>query len=140
MWIFSSSSSDPMLLDSCAGLRELHARIETFLKSTDQTLALSAATDGNPAPYERFLLGLRITKSEGTARLSRGSHNWLQSLASAPDLQHFNKKVLVEHETEHHHWYCSPISLIIEADSARVASHESQPRVRERTRREAAHV
>jgi hypothetical protein len=46
MWIFSSSSSDPMLLDSCAGLRELHARIETFLKSTDQTLALSAATDG----------------------------------------------------------------------------------------------
>jgi len=56
MWIFYSNSGDPMLLDSCAGLRELHTRIEAFLESIDQTLTLSAAADGDPAPCSQASL------------------------------------------------------------------------------------
>ena len=114
-----------MLLDSCAALRQLHLRIGAFLDSSDHTLALPATTEGDPGPYERFLAGLRITKSDGAARLSLGRDSWLELFASVSDLRRFNAKVLVDQETDHHHWYCSPLSLIIEADSIWVSEHES---------------
>jgi len=43
MWIFSATRGDPMLLDSRAGLRELHEVLSNFIGSPAETLALPAA-------------------------------------------------------------------------------------------------
>lgn len=112
-----------MLLDSCAGLRELHGRIKSFVESAENTLALPAAIEGSPAPYERFLSGLRLTKGEGEASLALGADGCLHLSADSTELRRFADVALVEEETGHHHWYCNPISLIIEADTMWVEEH-----------------
>ena len=117
-----------MLLDSCAGLRDLHGRIKAFVESAENTLALPAAIEGSPAPYERFLSGLRLTKSEGKASLARGADDWLHLSADSTELRRFAEVVLVEDETDHHHWYCNPISLIVQADTMWVEEHEAWER------------
>ena len=112
-----------MLLDSCAGLQDLHSRIKAFVESAENTLALPASIEGTPTPYERFLSGLRLTKGEGKASLALDADDWLHLSADSTDLRRFADVVLVEEETDHHHWYCNPISLIIEADSIWVEEH-----------------
>jgi len=128
MWIFSATQGDPMLLDSCAGLRQMHETLTRFIASSAETLALPACTKGNPAPYDRFLDGLRIVKRDGEASLVLGPDNWLELAALEPELKRLTDEVLVEEETDHHHWCTRPISLIIEADTIWVNEHESWER------------
>ena len=128
MWIFSASAGDPMLLDSCAGLRGLHERIRAFADAGDSTLVLPATTEGSPAPYERFLSGLRITKGKGKASLTLSADGWLDLSVEFIELRRFADVVLVKSETDHHHWHCNPISLVIEADTVWVEEHEAWAR------------
>ena len=114
-----------MLLDSCEGLRQLHESLKQFIASPAKTLALPACTKGNPAPYERFLPGLRITKRAGETSLVLGPDSWLELAGSESELERLNNEVLIEQETDHHHWYTSPVSLIIEADTIWVSEHKS---------------
>ena len=80
---------------------------------------------GNPAPYDRFLEGLRVIKRDGEASLVLGPDNWLELAAPESELKRLADEMLVEEETDHHHWFARPISLIIEADTTWVNEHES---------------
>jgi hypothetical protein len=117
MHIFSSSGSDPMLLDSAQGLRALHEALGAFLASRSFNVAFEAATSGSPAPYDKFLLGLRVSKGS-VAQLQVSAAGWLELSASPEELQGFRERFLVSADGEHRHWYSAPVSLIIEADNS----------------------
>jgi len=122
MLIFNSPNGDPMLLDSVQGLRDLHDRLEHFLNSSAQEASFPAITTGEPAPYEEFLGGLRVTKNEKSSSLSFANDRWLVLLAPPKELMGFSKILLVEEDGAHHHWYSNPVALIIEADNWRANS------------------
>jgi len=114
---FSPDGSDPMLLDTKAGLHAIHRELRVFLGSSAITAALPAATDGSPEPYAEFLCGLRLIKGAGEARLTLGSDRWLVLEGSSAELEKCADKFLVEDEDGHTHLYTTPVSLIIESDS-----------------------
>jgi hypothetical protein len=59
MRIFSSKGRTPMLLDSRDRLARLH-ELNAFLASAETHCSIAARCDGDPAPYERFLPGIRV--------------------------------------------------------------------------------
>ena len=65
---FSPDGSDPMLLDTKAGLHALHAELEAFLASTASSAEFPAKTSHSPEPYQEFLGGLRLLKATGGTR------------------------------------------------------------------------
>ena len=116
MRIFNSPTGDPMLLDTRTGLRELQARFKAFVASPVDTASFAAETTGSPAPYDEFLGGLRVQKRSGETSLILAADRWLELSASLRDLESFGQKLTVVDDGGHNHWYCAPISLIIEAD------------------------
>jgi len=116
MWIFNSATGDPMLLDSETGLRALHESFLVFLASTETTVAFSAETGGNPSPYQEFLGGLRVQRTNADAQLRFTEDRWLQLSGRTEDLSGFAERILVTEEQGHRHWYGAPVSLIFEAD------------------------
>ncbi|WP_027360815.1 hypothetical protein [Desulforegula conservatrix] len=105
-----------MLFDSIDGLRKLHKRFEEFLASSSQYIEFNAITASDPSPYDELLRGLRVIKNSGAAQLTFSNDSWLVLTGSLNDLTKFTKKLLVERDGSHHHWYSNPLSLIIEAD------------------------
>ncbi len=118
---FSRDGSDPMLLDTKAGLRALHDRLVAFLRSSASSAEFGAETDHSPEPYEEFLLGLRLLKTQETTRLTIGTDRWLTLEGSPADLGECVRRFLVKENDGHTHLYTAPVSLIIEADSTRGA-------------------
>lgn len=116
MRIFNSLAGDPMLLDTEQGLRIFQKSFDDFLASPSLTASFLAATDGNPEPYEEFLLGFRISK-EGKKQLLITPDRWLEFSGPPQYLQEFCKR-LAPIDGEHNHWYDNPVSLIIEADNS----------------------
>ncbi|MEO7936834.1 MAG: hypothetical protein ABIR27_11300 [Dokdonella sp.] len=116
MRIFNSSNGDPMLLDSAHGLRDFQLAFGAFLASTATTISFLATTDGSSNPYDEFLNGLRVSKGEAK-RLELSADRWLELSGSSQDLQTF-QKLLAPDDGDHRHWYCTPVSLIIEADDS----------------------
>ncbi|WP_426701173.1 hypothetical protein ACPPVV_17670 [Rhodanobacter sp. Col0626] len=114
MRIFNSTSGDPMLLDTAQGLRSLQDAFGAFLSSPHSAASFEAATRGSPAPYDEFLLGLRVSKG-GTAQLQLAKDGWLELSGAHEDLLAFHQ-LLAPAAGDHLHWYCQPVSLIIEAD------------------------
>jgi hypothetical protein len=112
-----------MLLDSVEGLRTLHEDFAKFILSEAPQESFPAATDGSPAPYPEFLLGLRVRRSSHGSTLCISQDRWLELSASLVDLQRFSACLLVPKDGDHRHWHGSPTSLIIEADDWR--AHES---------------
>jgi len=132
MRIFHSKGTDPMLLGSRAQLSRLHDTIQVFLSSSSVALELPAEQDGEPAPYEAFLSGLRIRKTTGPIVLSQLASGWLVLEGSVENLGRYTSYFYFrpEQESGHHHpencnvpGYISQSSmnLIIEADSTRGA-------------------
>ena len=128
MRIFSSGVGDPMLLDSRDELARLHDELQSFLLSPRGDFAAAARTDGDPAPYKRFLGGIRVRKSEGPIVLREGADEWLELTGSVSNLRRYVSFFYFEPgtETDHHHpeyvsvpGYFDPssMSLIIEADA-----------------------
>jgi hypothetical protein len=116
MRIFNSSSGDPMLLDTALGLRSLQNDFGAFLSSPNSATSFEAATHGSPAPYDKFLRGLRVSKG-GAAQLQLTNDGWLELSGSPQDLLTFHQ-LLAPADGGHLHWYCEPVSLIIEADDS----------------------
>ena len=125
MRIFSSPDGDPMLLGTESQLLALHAQFDAFAKSSDVDAAFSAETSGNPSPYSEFLRGIRVARAVGEPKLSISPDRWLELSASQEDVCRFRDKLLVKESDGHTHWYCKPVSLIIEADSTWPGHHES---------------
>ena len=103
-----------MLLDTAQGLRVLRQSFDDFLASPSVTASFSAAMNGSPAPYDEFLLGLRVSKG-GQKQLLISADRWLELSGSPQDLHDFCA-CLTPKENNHLHWYGKPLSLIIEAD------------------------
>ena len=125
MRIFNSPTGDPMLLGTESQLRALHARFDAFTKSSEVDATFTAETSGSPSPYSEFLCGIRVAKTIGEPRLSISSDRWLELSASQEDVCRFKDMLLVKESDGHTHWYCKPVSLIIEADSTWPCHHES---------------
>lgn len=115
MRIFSGEDGDPMLLDTRQGLSALHEVFNQFLVSRAPTAAFEARTTGDPEPYREFLRGLRVSKG-GPPELRLSPDKWLELSGSLEDLSSFCQQLLITEDGAHHHWYSSPVSLIIEAD------------------------
>jgi hypothetical protein len=118
MRIFNSQSGDPMMLDTVQGLKEFRRRFADFLASGEATTAFVAETSGSPEPYEEFLSGLRVRKAESDPELCLADDNWLELSAQPKELGTFQEALSVESDGDHNHYYCSPVSLIIEADES----------------------
>jgi hypothetical protein len=114
---FTPDVGDPMLLDTKAAFRALHERLRAFLQSSEEVAAFAADTDGNPAPYSQFLLGLRLKKRPGPAELTLSPDGWLVLEGSSAELEECCAKFLFDEENDHAHLYTKPVSLIIEADN-----------------------
>ncbi len=105
-----------MLLDTRGGLRALYQEFAKFLESEAPEYAFQAQTSGSPAPYDEFLRGLRVQKSEEEAKLCFGKDGWLELSGGFAELSEFKDKLLVQEDGSHNHWYGTPVSLIVEAD------------------------
>ena len=116
MWVFNSATGDPMLLDSESGLRTLHKSFLEFLASAEKAATFAAETAGDPSPYEEFLGGLRVQRTDADAQLRFTEDRWLELSGRTEDLKGFAEKILVTEEQGHRHWYGAPVSLIFEAD------------------------
>ena len=81
MRIFYAPDSDPMLLDTGAKLNELHHQFSEFLASSVKEISIPAGVTHSPVPYEEFLKGLRVQKTQGPVMLrllgSLASTHWL---------------------------------------------------------------
>ena len=124
MRIFNAAGGDPMLLDSAQGLLLFHQRLAAFLSSGGEEASFPALTNGDPAPYTEFLVGLRLRRDPQSSQLRIAEDRWLELSTSSAELQKFAEKFLGLNDGDHHHWYSSPVSLIIEADDAS-ATHDS---------------
>jgi hypothetical protein len=114
---FSPDGSDPMLLDTKAGLHALNQELRVFLSSSLTSAVFPAATIGSPEPYAEFLGGLRVIKTIGEARLTVASDRWLVLEGSIAELEKCVAKFLIEEEDGHCHLYTAPVSLIVESES-----------------------
>ena len=118
MRIFYAKIGDPMLLDTVGGLRSLYDEFASFLASSSTTREFPAQTNGSPAPYDRFLAGLRVHKGDNKTQMRITSDGWIELQGNSEELEQFKEQLLVEQDCDHKHWYSSPISLIIEADES----------------------
>ena len=112
-----------MLLDSTQGLRRLHERVLHFVASGDVEASFAAFTAVDPAPYSELLSGLRVRRSSSPSHLRISTDRWLELSGPDAEVQEFAERLLVTKDGDHHHWYGSPVSLIIEADEER--AHDS---------------
>ena len=124
MRIFNAVVGEPMLLDSAQGLRLLYERLAGFLNSGAQEASFPALISGDPAPYTEFLVGLRLRRDPQRSQLWIAGDRWLELSAPSAELQKFVQRFVGLTDGDHHHWYSSPVSLIIEADDWR-AAHDS---------------
>jgi len=116
MRIFNAARGDPMLLDSAQGLEALHDRLTEFLDSAADAVSLAALTNGSPEPYTEFLGGLRLHRHSAGSKLCITSDRWLELSATEAELERFTQLFRGVADGSHRHWYCSPVSLIVEAD------------------------
>ena len=125
MRLFYSTVGDPMLLDSQLELHALHSQFRSFLASAAPKASFEAETNGSPAPYDEFLLGLRVQKNTNEPHLSISADRWLELCGPLHELERFNQKLVFSEPNGHAHWYSKPVSLIIEADDTWEGQHES---------------
>ena len=114
-----------MLLDSGERLNLLHDQMNSFLASSQKEGVFPAEATFSPAPYQEFLNGLRIFKTQGAIMLKLSPDRWLELSGSESNLaqyiNHFHFKKL--NEDDHHHpdnanyMAKGTMCLIIEADS-----------------------
>jgi hypothetical protein len=123
---YSKTGGDPMLLDSAERLREFDRDFRHFVESSSQEMSFPAIATGDPAPYSEFLGGLRVVKYQGATQLCLAADRWLELRGSAQELLLLAKALSDLEVGNHHHWYTSPLSLIIEADDWRAGCESGQ--------------
>jgi hypothetical protein len=125
MRIFYSTTGDPMLLGTESQLRSLYSSFDVFARSSATSASFVAETSGSPDPHSEFLCGMRVAKQDAESRLVVSSDRWLELTARKEEICRFRDKLLVKESDGHTHWYCNPISLIIEADGTWPGHDES---------------
>jgi hypothetical protein len=80
---------------------------------------------GDPGPDSEFLGGLRVEKTQGPSQLRLADDRWLELTGFTDDLEQLGKALSGLEDGNHHQWYTSPVSLIIEADEWRANSENS---------------
>jgi len=122
-----------MLLDGWAGCNALYKVLLEFLASDRASLFLHAKQDGDPAPYDEFLAGLRIYKADGPLMLRLTSDRWLELAGSCENLKtYFSHFCFEENEDSGHHhpdfgdhMARGTMRLIIEVDDSCEPQQES---------------
>ncbi len=125
MRIFYSSSSDPMVLGPGAELNALSVRLSEFLASSESTISLPAQVTHSPAPYQLFLPGLRLKKTQDAVCLRLSEDGWLELSGAAPYLSKYVSHFRFEppdkdghhHPDNANHMASGSLRLIIEANS-----------------------
>ena len=125
MRIFYSSDSDPMLLDTGAELNVLHEQLKKFLASSAESASFPAEVTLSPAPYQEFLQGLRLQKSQGLVMLRLSQDRWLELTGSEANLANYVSHFKFDRPDidDHHHpdygnyMARGTMCLIVEADS-----------------------
>jgi len=119
MRIFYSSQGDPMVLDREASLHAFALALRDFLAGRGVEREFAADTDGDSQPYTELLPGLRV-QSAGLANAEcRLSHDrWLELRAGFTDLDQLCRNIQNLKNGDHTHLYCSPVSLIFQADDS----------------------
>ena len=107
-----------MLMSTLLGMAEFKKQFKAFVLSSNESSSFDAETTGNPEPYDEFLKGLRIIKSNGPTQLSITEDKWLEFIGSEGALSEFELRLGVEKDGDHSHYYSSPVSLIIEVDES----------------------
>jgi hypothetical protein len=117
-----------MILDSIAGLNEIHARLKAFLKSEQRIVSLPAEVSGSAAPSDELLPALEVEKTEGPVYVSLSSGRALRITGGTENLGVYAEffRFCDDEDGSHHHpehvkgaGYISPgtLSVIIEADT-----------------------
>jgi hypothetical protein len=115
-----------MLLDTGAELNALHSRLAEFLVSAERNISIPALVTSSPAPYEKFLPGLRLKRARDRVSLRLAQDGWLELSGSDSYLSKYVSHFRFERPDEDGHQhpdnadYIAPgsLSLIIQADSA----------------------
>lgn len=118
MRIFNAPDGDPMLMSTRLGMAELKKQFKAFVLSSDKSASFDAEIAGSPEPYDEFLNGLRIKKSNEPAQLRITEDKWLEFIGNVGALSEFEMRLGVEKDGDHSHFYSSPVSLIIEVDES----------------------
>lgn len=114
-----------MLLDTGTELNTLHERLAEFLASAESNISIPAQVSLSPTPYQQFLPGLRLEKTQDLVCLRLADDGWLELSGSDGHLSKYVSHFRFEPPDEdgHHHPdnanYMAPgsLRLIIEADS-----------------------
>ena len=102
-----------MLLATASGLGSLSSAIQEFLGASSLAANFAAETDGDPAPYDEFLPGLRVIKGSGQ-KLTIAGNKWLELEASPNHLVAFCDLLRHPKDGQHVHLSASPECLIVE--------------------------
>ena len=107
-----------MLMSTRLGMAKFKKQFKAFVLSSVESASFDAEISGNPEPYDEFLNGLRIKKSNGPAQLRITEDKWLEFMGNIDALNELEMRLGVENDGEHSHFYSSPVSLIIEVDES----------------------
>lgn len=107
-----------MLLDTVQGMEEFKKEFTKYVLSSEKYASFEAQTTGQPDPYEEFLNGLRVQKSKESTQLRISEDKWLELVASKIGLEELKLRLEIDEDGDHDHFYCSPVSLIIEVDES----------------------
>ena len=117
-----------MVLDSVAGLNEIHVRLTEFLGSDQRLIRLSADVSGSAGPYDELLPALEVEKTEGPIYVSIATDRALKISGGVENLKVYATCFRFRHDEDggHHHpehlnrpGHIKPgtLSVIIEADT-----------------------
>lgn len=107
-----------MLLGTVQGMAEFKKEFNAFISSSAEKMSFIADTTGSPEPYDEFLKGLRVEKSKGETQLTITEDKWLELCGSKSGLSDLELQLVIEKDQDHNHFYCSPVSLIVEVDES----------------------
>ena len=79
MRIYYSANSDPMVLDSIAGLNKIHMQLSEFLRSEQRLNRLPADVSGSLPPHNELLPVLEVEKTEGPIYVSVSTERGLRN-------------------------------------------------------------
>ena len=128
MRIYYSAGSDAMVLDSIAGLNEIHKRLTEFLDSDQSLLRLFADVSGSAEPSDELLPVLEVEKTEGSIYVFLSTGRALRITGGIDNLKVYANffRFRADEDGAHHHpeyverpGYLRPgtLSVIIEADT-----------------------
>jgi hypothetical protein len=125
--IYYSVESAPMIVNSVVGFNNLHQQLRAFFESESRSISFTTDVSGSAEPYDMFLSGLEIEKTQGPINASVSEALTLRITGGVDNLKIYIDffRFRDDEDGSHHHpeyvkraGYISPgtLSVIIEAD------------------------